>query len=132
YLSDRIAHMPKQLLNRPENDERFLRCKMLLRAHWTDATSAMEYFEKLPPKSTCVDQLGRAIALGRVSRVTEAKAAYDQAMACAPGDPLPLREAGRFYYKLGDLTRAVDFHKRSADKNPRAAMTPGYPGRAQH
>jgi predicted Zn-dependent protease len=132
YLKDRIAHMPKQLLARPETDERFLRAKMLLRAHYTDAETALSYLEKLPPKPTCMDILGRAIALGRVSRVAEAKTAYDQAIACAPNDALPLREAGRFYYKLGDFGRAVDFLQRSADKNSRDAMTLGYLGWTLH
>ncbi len=107
YLKDRINLLPKDIQNRKDDDAAFKRAQTLTRARYTDAKNAVAYYRKLGDKLTSLDKLGLAIALSRsLDDVSQAKPAFEDALASAPDDPLFLREAGRFYLKIRDFARA--------------------------
>ena len=60
-----------------------------------------------------------AIALSRsLEDVSQAKAAFDEALACGGTDPLVLRESGRYYLKLRDFARAKTLLETALRQNP--------------
>ncbi|QAZ66998.1 M48 family metallopeptidase [Solidesulfovibrio carbinolicus] len=119
YLKDRVKMLPKDVQDRKNNDAAFKRAQMLVRARYTDAKNAVAYFRKLGDKMTCLDKLGLAIALSRsLEDVGQARAAFDEAVACAPNDPLVLRETGRYYLKVRDFARAKSLLEAALRQNP--------------
>jgi len=119
YLKDRVKMLPKDVQNRKNNDDAFKRAQVLVRARYTDAKNAVAYFRKLGDKMTCLDKLGLAIALSRsLEDVGQARAAFDEAVACAPNDPLVLRETGRYYLKVRDFARAKSLLEAALRQNP--------------
>lgn len=124
YISSRVELLPAEIRNRAEDDERFLRVKMLIRSRYTDTTLAMGYYDNKPQSEwTCTDRLGNAILLERLNRMTEARERYQEALACAPNDSLYLRESGRFYFQTGDFDRAGELLQKAVVVNPRDAMS---------
>ena len=69
--------------------------------------------------------MGRGILAERRNQVKEARAAFDAALACAPGDPLVWREAGHFYYSVGD-PKAATLLKRALALDPDDLMAQFY------
>jgi len=107
YLKDRIKLLPPDILKRKEHDDAFKRVQILVRARYTDAKNAVAYFRKLGDKMTCLDKIGLAIALSRaLEDIRQAESAFEDALACAPSDPLVLREAGRYFLKIRNFARA--------------------------
>ena len=120
YLKDRIAMLPKSVQDRKDNDAAFKRAQMLVRARYTDPKNAVAYFQKLGDKATCLDKLGLAIAMSRsLQDVSQAKSAFESALACGGNDPLVLREAGRYYLKIRDFARAKTLLEAALRQNPR-------------
>jgi predicted Zn-dependent protease len=119
YLKDREKMLPRDVQNRKNNDTAFKRAQVLVRARYTDAKNAVAYFRKIGDKMTCLDKLGLAIALSRsLEDVAKARAAFDEALACGPNDPLVLRETGRYYLKMRDFTRAKTLLEAALRQNP--------------
>jgi len=107
YLRDRIKLLPADIRNRKENDAAFKRAQTLVRARYTDAKNAVAYYRKLGNNLTPLDKLGLAIAMSRsLDDVRQAKAAFEDALASSPNDPMFLREAGRYFLKIRDFSRA--------------------------
>lgn len=119
YLKDRINKLPKAVLARKDHDAAFKRAQTLVRARYTDPKNAEAYFRKLGDKMTCLDKLGLAIALSRsLQDISQAKPAFEAALACGASDPLVLREAGRFYLKIRDFNRAKTLLEAALRQNP--------------
>jgi predicted Zn-dependent protease len=119
YLKDRVKLLPKDVQNRKDNDTAFKRAQVLVRARYTDAKNAVSYFQKLGDKMTCLDKLGLAIALSRsMEDMSQAKPAFEAALACGGNDPLVLREAGRYYLKIRDFARAKNLLEAALRQNP--------------
>ena len=53
-------------------------------------------------KPDCLAYMGQGILAERRNQIKDADTAFSKALACAPGDALVVREAGRFYYNKGD------------------------------
>jgi len=120
YLKDRVGKLPKAVQDRPNNDAAFKRAQTLVRARYTDPKNAVSYFRKLGDKMTCLDKLGLAIALSRsLEDVSQAKSAFEEALACGKSDALVLREAGRYYLKIRDFSRAKTLLEAALRQNPR-------------
>jgi predicted Zn-dependent protease len=117
----RVEQQPAGVRNRQDDDERFRRVQLLVRARYADATIALRTFEQAKPDD-CMSQLGRAILYSRLNRVGEATAAFDKALACNPRDQLVWREAGRFHYTKGDRHRAAQMLQRAVLMNSRDYM----------
>lgn len=107
----RIEGFPPDVRQRAENDARFNRVRALVWARYGEPEAASRFF--LNSGNDCMAQMGRGILASRRNQVGEAKAAFDKALACAPKDALVWREAGSFYYGIGDpkaesmLTKAL-------------------------
>ena len=119
YLGERIARMPKDVVNRRDNDERFLRIQTIIRTRYGDPQTAITYYGKKGPAMTRIDRLGLAMALGRTTDNARARQAFEDALKENPGDSLWLREAGRFFLKMRDFDRARDLLRRAVEANPR-------------
>lgn len=118
YLKDRIKLLPLAVQNRKENDAAFKRIQMLVRARYTDAKNAVAYFQK-QPNPTCMDKVGLAIAMSRaLENVRQAQPAFESALACAPNDPLVLREAGRYFLKIREFARAKTLLEAAVRQSP--------------
>ena len=121
YLADRVASLPQELQNRPEDDERFKRVQTLVRSQYTDPNIALAYFSK--QEKTPLIYMGLGIAAARVNKVKEAAAYFEKALKGAPKDYLILREAGRFHYTKGDTNKAIFLLQKAAVRNPEDLMT---------
>ena len=119
YLKDRVKMLPKDVQDRKDHDAAFKRAQVLVRARYTDPKNAVAYFRKIGDKATCLDKLGLAIALSRsLEDMSQAKAAFDEALACGGTDPLVLRESGRYYLKIRDFARAKTLLEAALRQNP--------------
>ena len=120
YLKDRIKLLPKDVQNRKDNDAAFKRAQVLVRARYTDPKNAVAYFRRLGEKMTCLDRLGLAIALSRsLEDVSQARTAFEDALACGGSDALTLREAGRYYLKIRNFARAKSLLEAALRQNPK-------------
>lgn len=120
-LSTRIAKLPAEVRNRPENDAQFLRVRTLCRARYGDIALAEQLFAKAPANDPLA-QLGKAILFARQNKVNDAAETFDKVLALSPKDPLVWREAGRFHYTKGDKARAASMLQRATVMDPRDYM----------
>ncbi|WP_158269698.1 M48 family metalloprotease [Desulfonatronum sp. SC1] len=118
YLKDRVDRMPPEVRNRQEHNTAYQRARMLVMARYTDPDKALAFFrdEKL---DLCLNTLGKAIALDRANQILEARSAFEQALTCAPGDSLVLREAGDFFLRQGDFDVAARHLQDAVLRNPK-------------
>ncbi len=117
-LQARIQTLPAPVRNRKQDNKRFTRVKTLLWARYGDEQAALQRFSGRDGLSA----MGRGIVLARQNRINEAGAAFDQALAAAPGDSLVLREAGAFHYRKGDMSRADGLLRQAMRLDPRDYM----------
>lgn len=119
YLKDRIKLLPAPLRHRKDHDAAFKRIQMLVRARYTDPKNAVAYFRKQHDPSDCLNKIGLAIALSRaLENIHGAQPAFEAALACAPSDPLVLREAGRYFLKIRDFARAKKLLQAAVRQSP--------------
>lgn len=121
YLKDRVDRMPPEVRNRQERNTAYQRARMLVMARYTEPDKALAFFheDRLDP---CLNTLGKAIALDRGNQILEARSAFEQALACASGDSLVLREAGDFFLRQGDFDVAVRHLQDAVLRNPKDQM----------
>lgn len=117
-LRQLISKQPEDVLHRSEDQSRFQRIKMLVRAKYTDPTVALQFFERNGEEANCLDLIGRAIVLRRAKRVSQAAEAFDEALKCLPGDPLIQREAGIYEFRHGSAQRAAVLLQQAYTRNP--------------
>ncbi len=118
YLSERVTRMPKDVANRKDKDDRFLRVQTIIRARYTDPNTAIGYYGKKGQAMTKLDRLGLAIALGRTNDTQRAREAFDAALKEGGNDALWLREAGQFALKMREFDKASNRLRRAVDANP--------------
>ncbi len=126
YLSDRIRTLPIEVQLRPENNARFLRIKTLIRARYTDPATAIRHFDTEIRQGTAIPLMGKAIALSRLNRITEAADAFDLALDWAPNDVLVNREAGIFHYLKGNLDRGATLLQKAVIMNSQDYLSDFY------
>lgn len=117
YLSNRIENMPAEITGREHDDNKFKRIQTLIRARYTDPDITLPYFEA-GNESECLNALGLGILYDRTNKVAKAEEQFERALHCAPNDSLILREAGRFFFKKGDLDKATRLLQKATFKNP--------------
>lgn len=127
-LQSRVKNLPQDVQDRTVDNTRFKRVQTLLRARFTDADNALQIFRN-KEEETCYTLMGQGIALDRLNKITDADAAFEKALACAPEDPLVLREAGRFNFKRGDLFKADTYIRKALEANPDDLICQFYLGR---
>lgn len=121
YLAERIAALPTEVKQREESENRFLRIKTLALARYTDIDAALSTF-RTGTGSPALDFMGLGIAFSRRNQVKEAAEAFDSALRLAPNDPLVLREAGRFHYLQGEVSKATSYLTKAMLLNPKDLM----------
>ena len=119
YLSERVSRMPKDVVSRPDHDDRFLRVQTIIRTRFGDPATVIAYYGKKGPAMTKLDRLGLAMALGRTNDTARARQAFEDALKEGGNDALWLREAGRFFLKLRDFDRARTLLRGAVEANPR-------------
>jgi len=119
YLKERVNRMPADVVNRPDNDERFLRVQTIIRALYSDPKTAIAWYAKKGSAMTKIDRLGLAMALGRTTNNEGAKLAFEIALKEGGNDSLWLREAGYFFFRMRDFDRARTLLGQAVAANPR-------------
>lgn len=124
-LNTRIATLAASIRNRNDDDVKFKRIQTLIRARYSDPDQAMAAFTAQtarPAPEKCLAQMGLGILHSQYNRVSEATAAFDAALACAPGESLIAREAGIHHYLKGDKDRAAPLLTQALRLNPKDQM----------
>ncbi|CAK7010024.1 MAG: Beta-barrel assembly-enhancing protease [Desulfovibrio sp.] len=125
YLSTRIDTLPAAIRNRKDDDAKFKRIQILIRARYSDADRAMAIFNNQTKEKTalgCLAYMGQGIVHSRHNRVSQATLAFDKALSCGPKDPLIAREAGIFHYLRGQRNRAPQLLQKALQLNPKDHM----------
>ncbi|MFQ9868794.1 MAG: hypothetical protein ACLRWP_19050 [Bilophila wadsworthia] len=95
--------LPAAVRNRKDDDTRFNRVKTLIWARYGVPTRRPGSSpNSLKAKARLPRLHGARHLAERRNQIKDADAAFSKALACAPGDALVVREAGRFYYNKGD------------------------------
>lgn len=104
----------------PEVDARHQRMVAKLKGYiWPLSRVEQEY----PPSDMSVPaRYARAVALYRVSRMTEAVALMDSLLAEAPNDPFFLEQKGQILYDAGQLQAALPVFARAREIAPNQTM----------
>ena len=121
-LTARIQKLPAKYRNAPEDNRNFLRVRTLLWARYGDAQAALYMFRG----NDGISCMGRGIVYARKNNINEARAAFDQAVAKSPNDPLILREAGSFHFRKGDLNRSQQLLTTALRLDPKDYMADYY------
>lgn len=124
-MEARTAAMPTQNRSRSFDNSRFKRVQTLLWARYGDEKAALQRFRGNDQLSL----MGRAMVLSRQNQVKAAEAAFNQALAVAPRDPLVLREAGIFHYRKGSLAQAESLLGNAMRLDPKDYMAAFFYGR---
>ena len=122
YLSTRVGTLAGSIRNRKDDDAKFKRIQTLIRARYSDPDRAMAMFNTQAGEKGamgCLAFMGQGIVHSRHNRVSEATAAFDKALSCAPNDSLIAREAGMFHYLRGQKNRAPDLLTQALRLNPK-------------
>ncbi len=124
-ISARVQSATQEVRNRKEDPRAFLRVKTLLWARYGEPQTALHMFDgkNIP---SCLATMGKGVVHARQNSVTEARKEFDQAVTCAPEDPLILREAGTFHYQKGDLRLAEELLNKAIRLDSRDYMAQFY------
>lgn len=131
YLEQRVKRLPADVRNRTIDNSRFLRVRMLLRARYTDAKIALQYFTSNKDGDPFLRELGLGIVYDRLNRVSDAAESFKKAEHINPDDPLLLREKGIFYFQHGDFDAAGQYLQRALFEAPKDLMALFYYARMQ-
>lgn len=99
-INARVQALPAKIRNRKEHDAAFNRAKTLLWGRYGTPAQAAQYFSKTPNEPLSL--MGQAMLASRRHQISEAKKLFGKAITAAPRESLILREAGIFYYSIGD------------------------------
>jgi predicted Zn-dependent protease len=118
-MNVRVKGLPSAQQGRPDDNRRFLRVQALIRARYSDPQGAVQAFTRqLDGPNKCIALMGLGILAARQNRVGEATGHFDQALACASGDQLIVREAGRYHYTKGNKDRGVALLRQAVSMSP--------------
>lgn len=132
YLKDRIKRMPKIFTERKDDNTMLNKIQVLVRAKMSPATTAKAYWDsKKESEYNAMDYIGRGIVLERLKDRDDAKASYVKALHIDGEDPLICREAGIFYFKIGDRNNAFKYLQKAFIKNRNDAVGLFYLARLQ-
>ena len=130
YLNDRIARMPVEFLSRQDDNARLKKVQVLVRAKM-DPNALTYWDDKKDSDYTALDWLGRGITLTRLKKMDEAGQCFDKALTMHRDEPLIAREAGIFYFKVGQPDRAAGLLQKAVIMDKRDAMALFYLARLQ-
>ncbi len=120
-MSSRISSMPAGVQNLKDDNRRFVRIQTLVRAKYSDPTSALRFFELDRKNPEYLNLMGKGILYSRLNKVSEANQAFEAAMKAGPQEPLVWREAGIFQYRKGgpgSSEKAKEYLGKAVRMNP--------------
>lgn len=117
-ISARVQAMPPETRNRKDNNLAFQRIQALVRAKYSDPTVALSYFSQDKTYPPYMRALGLGICYSRMNRVSDAAAAFDDALQKGGDDPLVWREAGIFHFNKGRQNLASEYLNNAVRMNP--------------
>ena len=100
-MTARMNALPENVKNRKDDNRRFLRIQTLVRAKYSDADSALRFFELDTRNPGYLNIMGKGVLYSRLNRISEANQAFEEAIRLGPDEPLVWREAGIFQYRKG-------------------------------
>jgi predicted Zn-dependent protease len=100
---------------------RFRKVQTLIRARYTEARSAWNYFQQYEA-NPCLRRLGSGITAARLNRIDQAKELLSGEAPCREIGALWHREVGRFYFRLGRFDRALSHLDKALRKSPKDYM----------
>ena len=118
-IGARVQSLPAKIRQRKENDAAFNRVKTLLWGRYGAVPQAAQFFAKAPNDPLSI--MGQAMLASRKHQINEAKRLFGKAISAAPRESLILREAGIFYYTIGD-PQAEPLLLAALKSNPRDLM----------
>ena len=113
--------MPAGVQNLKDDNRRFVRIQTLVRAKYSDPTSALRFFELDRKNPEYLNLMGKGILYSRLNKVSEANQAFEAAMKAGPQEPLVWREAGIFQYRKGgpgSSEKAKEYLGKAVRMNP--------------
>ena len=114
----RVARMSAAQQDKKDDNARFLRVQALVRARYSDPQPAAQAFAtQMKGPNRCVALMGQGILASRQNRINDASASFAEALTCAPGDELIVREAGRFHYTKGDRVKGAALLEKAVSMN---------------
>ncbi len=132
YLNDRIERMPEPFRDRKDDNTTLQRVQALVRSKMATAKSALGYYKKIPEKDyTPIDYMAVGNIQNRLKARDKAEVAFEKALRLDGEDPLVLREAGIFYFKIGKHKKAARYLQKAIAKNRRDALGLFYLARLQ-
>jgi len=132
YLNSRIARMPKVFLDRKDDNTRLVKIQVLVRSKMSPAATALAYWnDKKRSEYSPMDYIGRGIVLERLKDIDDARESIANALHLDGEDPLVIREAGIFYFKMGETGKAFKLLQKAVIKNKRDALGLFYLARLQ-
>lgn len=132
YLNDRIARMPKTFLDRSEDNTLLKKIQCLVRSKMSPANTALAYWDSKPKSEyTPMDHVGRGNALARMKKMDDAGKAFAAALSLDGEDPMVVREAGIYHFKVGNADKAYRLLQKAVIKNSRDALGLFYLARLQ-
>lgn len=132
YLNDRITRMPSVFTERKDDNTRLVKIQGLVRAHMSPAKTALAYWDdKKRSEYSPMDYIGRGVALERLKDIDDARESIEQGLHMDGEDPIIVREAGIFYFKVGENDKAYKLLQEATIKNNRDALGLFYLARLQ-
>lgn len=116
-VSARIEKLSDAVRTMPHDDERFLKVQTLIRARYTEASSAMRHFEQAP-ENDCLALMGQGIVAERMNRIPQAAEIFERVLLCNPDEQLFWREAGRFHAGRGNPATGEQYLAKALAMNP--------------
>lgn len=128
YLHARIAEMTADVVSRPFSTSRFERVRAIVRGRMSDPVWTVATIENQSVRD-CYDVMALGMAHARLKHTAQARAAFEEALVCGQNDPLVLREAGIFFFKVGDFGQSLRYLQKSLFMNPGDIITLYYNAR---
>ncbi|MDL2266425.1 M48 family metalloprotease [Desulfovibrio sp. OttesenSCG-928-G15] len=127
----RVSRLPADKQRLRDNNTQFLRVQAIVRAKYSDPQPAAQIFSRqMKGPAKCMALMGMGILASRQNKINDATRYFDDALACAPKDPLVIREAGIFHYTKGNKRRGLGLLQQAVALSPNDVIAMFYHARA--
>lgn len=122
YVQDLAERRHSATQGQPFQPERFKKVQMILRSRYTDAGTAIRFYDKSDAELSPMELLGKAVVLQRLHNIQSAEEYFRKARAQLGEDSLWHREFGRFAYEQGRFEQALGHLNAALNQNPSDIM----------
>lgn len=124
YLENMEKYLSSE--NNANLDSGFEKVKALIIGHYSDKEAGFENVKKM--SGECEKKIATAILYYRNNKIKEAERLFGDD-SCEKELPYFFREKGRFYFKVGRLSIALNYLNKSIEKDPKDYFALYYRGR---